>query len=157
MTKTKNLPYRKGVGMMIINQRGEIFIGKRIDTKTQGWQMPQGGINIGETPSRAAFREMEEELGTNKGRIIAESKYWYSYDLPDFLVPKLWDGNYKGQMQKWYLIRFTGSEKDINIHTPEPEFNNWRWINVEELPKMVIHFKRKLYDSVLEEFKPLIK
>jgi putative (di)nucleoside polyphosphate hydrolase len=156
MTNPKNLPYRKGVGMMIINQESKVFVGKRIDTKTRGWQMPQGGMNTGETPSRAVFREMKEELGTNKGEIIAESKYWYSYDLPEFLVPKLWDGAYKGQKQKWFLIRYTGSDEDINIKTATPEFYEWSWVDIEDLPVMIVHFKKKLYNAVLKEFEPLV-
>ena len=107
--KYREMPYRPSVGMMIIDDHRRIFVGKRIDTKISAWQMPQGGINLGETPSVAALREMKEETGCNEGHIIAESKYWYSYDLPKALIPKLWDGKFRGQKQKWFLIRFTGS------------------------------------------------
>ncbi|RYE06091.1 MAG: RNA pyrophosphohydrolase [Rickettsiaceae bacterium] len=151
-----DLPYRPGVGMVIINQKNQIFLGRRIDTRIEAWQMPQGGIDLGETPSCAALREMMEETGTNKGLIIAESKYWYSYDLPKFLIPKLWNGSFKGQKQKWFLIRFIGSDSDININTDTPEFGEWRWSSSSELPKVIIPFKRKLYEAVLKEFQSLM-
>lgn len=147
-----DLPYRPGVGMMIINNDNKIFLGKRIDTRIEAWQMPQGGIDIGETPSSAALREMSEEIGTNEGFILAESKYWYSYDLPKFLIPKLWNGSFRGQKQKWFLIRFTGEDKDININAHTPEFSEWRWASFLELPDIIIPFKRKLYQAVLNEF-----
>ena len=150
------LPYRLGVGMMIINHKGQIFVGKRVDTKLQAWQMPQGGIEVGETPSRAAMREMEEEIGSKAGHIIAESKNWYSYDIPKFMIPKLWDGNYKGQKQKWFLIKFTGSDDEINLATDHPEFEAWRWSDVDELPDIIIPFKKKLYKAVIEEFQSLL-
>jgi putative (di)nucleoside polyphosphate hydrolase len=150
------LPYREGVGMMIINQQNKIFVGKRIDTKIEAWQMPQGGIDMGETPSRAALREMHEEIGSNKGVIIAESKRWYSYDLPHFLIPRLWNGQYRGQKQKWFLIKFTGHDEEINLKTAHPEFNDWKWTTLDRLPKIIVPFKRKLYQAVVEEFKDLI-
>lgn len=150
------LPYRLGVGMMIINESNQVLVGKRIDAKLQAWQMPQGGIDLGETPSKAAFREMFEELGSNAGEIIAESKYWYSYDIPKFLIPKLWDGNYKGQKQKWFLIKFTGKDEDINLETEHQEFSEWRWVDIDELYDIIIPFKKKLYKAVLDEFRPLL-
>lgn len=150
------LPYRLAVGMMIINHKGQIFLGKRVDTKLQAWQMPQGGIDVGETPSKAAMREMEEEIGSKSGQIIAESKHWYSYDIPKFMIPKLWDGNYKGQKQKWFLIKFTGGDDDINLATDHPEFEAWRWADVSELPDIIIPFKKKLYKAVIEEFQSLL-
>ena len=143
--------------MMIIDSQNRIFVGKRIDTKIPAWQMPQGGINIGETPSVAALREMLEEIGCNKGSIIAESKFWYSYDVPKILVPKLWGGNFRGQKQKWFLIRFNGVDDEININTTEPEFSEWRWAGIEELLSIVIPFKRKLYKAVMREFAPLVR
>lgn len=152
----QDLPYRKGVGMMIINDKEEIFVGKRIDTKIEAWQMPQGGIDLGETPSSAALREMHEEIGCSFGYIIAESRNWYSYDVPNFLIPKLWHGQYRGQKQRWFLIKFTGLDSDININTSAPEFDEWRWASIEELPHIIIPFKRKLYEAVLSEFKSLL-
>ncbi len=152
----QKLPYREGVGMMIINKQKKIFVGKRIDTKIEAWQMPQGGIDIGETPSKAALREMHEEIGSDKGEILAESKKWYSYDLPPFLIPRLWNGRYRGQKQKWFLIIFKGLDEEINIKTAHPEFNAWRWVSLEKLPKIIVPFKRRLYQAVIEEFKDLI-
>ncbi|MES2215199.1 MAG: RNA pyrophosphohydrolase [Pseudomonadota bacterium] len=153
---TQDLPYRLGVGMMIINRQNQIFVGKRIDTKIEAWQMPQGGIDLGETPSRAVFREMEEEIGSSSGNIIAESKNWYSYDLPKFLIPKLWNGSYKGQKQKWFLIEFTGSDSDINLNNEHPEFEDWRWIDRESMSDLIIPFKKRLYQAVMLEFQPFL-
>ncbi len=153
----RELPYRPSVGMMIIDKNSKIFVGKRINTKISAWQMPQGGINLGETPSIAALREMSEELGCNKGHIIAESKYWYSYDVPKALIPKLWNGNFRGQKQKWFLIKFTGTNEDINISTSIPEFEEWRWARIDELLSIIIPFKRKLYKAILKEFLTVIK
>lgn len=151
------LPFRPGVGMMIIDKHQRVFVGKRVDSKATGWQMPQGGIDIGETPSAAALREMEEEIGSNKGHIIAESKCWYSYRIPAFLIPRLWDGQYCGQKQKWFLIRFTGEDSDINVHTEIPEFDQWKWVEFEELLSDIIPFKLNLYKQIVDEFKTLIK
>lgn len=150
------LPFRPGVGMMIVDKDNRVFVGKRIDSKANGWQMPQGGIDIGETPSSAALREMHEEMGSDKGYIIAESSKWYSYRLPKFLISKLWDGKYCGQRQKWFLIRFTGEDSDINIHTKHPEFDSWRWIEIKDLLDNIIPFKHKLYSKVIAEFKGVL-
>lgn len=155
-SNSRVLPYRSGVGMMILNDKNHVFLGKRVDAKLQAWQMPQGGIDVGETPSKAALREMMEEVGSDNGTIIAESKNWYRYDIPKFLIPKLWDGNYKGQSQKWFLIRFHGTDEDINIRTQHPEFIEWRWAELDELNDIIIPFKRKLYNAVISEFRPLI-
>lgn len=148
-----NLPYRPGIGMMIINKKKEVFVAKRIDTKMQAWQMPQGGINLGETPSKAAFREMQEEIGTSNAKILAESKIWYSYDIPKFLINKLWDGQYRGQKQKWFLMEFEGKDSDINVATNNPEFSDWKWTNIQELQDVIVPFKKKLYKAVVNEFK----
>ncbi len=153
----KNLPYRLGVGIMLINKNHQVFLGKRIDTKIEAWQMPQGGIDLGETPSKAAMREMEEEIGSGKGSILAESKNWYSYELPDFLIPKLWNGSYRGQKQKWFLVKFTGEDSDININTDHPEFGEWQWASINQLTKLIIPFKKRLYSAVIQEFEPIIR
>ncbi|MBL3284401.1 RNA pyrophosphohydrolase [Rickettsiales endosymbiont of Paramecium tredecaurelia] len=147
-----SLPYRLGVGMMIVNDNNQILIARRIDSKSNTWQMPQGGIDLGETPSGAVMREMEEELGCNKGEIIAESKHWYSYHIPKFLIPRLWDGKYRGQKQKWFLIKFTGDDSDININTTNPEFMDWRWVDSDKLVASSIPFKRRLYAALISEF-----
>ena len=150
------LPFRHGVGMMIINKDGHIFVGKRVESKFEAWQMPQGGILTGETPSRAVFREMKEEIGCDCGNIIAETKKWYSYNIPDFLISKLWSGQFKGQKQKWFLVEFTGSDEDINVHTEIPEFREWRWVSVGEILDIIVPFKKRLYSAVIKEFEHLL-
>lgn len=150
------LPFRRGVGMMILNKDRHIFVGKRVESKFEAWQMPQGGILTGETPSRAVFREMKEEIGCDKGNIVAETKKWYSYNIPDFLINKLWAGQYKGQKQKWFLLEFTGLDSDINIHTENPEFREWRWVSINEILDIIVPFKKRLYLAVIKEFQNLL-
>jgi len=147
------LPYRDGVGMMLISDKGLVFVAKRIDTVAEAWQMPQGGIDAGESPREAALRELKEEIGTDKAEIIAESRDWLTYDLPAELVPKLWGGRFRGQKQKWFALRFTGKDSDINIETDHPEFCEWQWIAMEKLPGVIVTFKRNLYQSIVDEFK----
>ncbi len=156
-TDLSNLPFRSGVGMMIINRENKIFIGKRVDKKSRGWQMPQGGIDLGETPSSAAMREMYEETGTKNGRIIAESKKWYAYRVPLKSIPKLWEGRYCGQKQKWFLIEFLGLDSEINLETEIPEFQEWKWVKVDQLLKNIIPFKFSLYKKVVTEFAEILK
>ncbi len=151
------LPYRKGTGLMLVNREGKVFVARRIDMPSEAWQMPQGGIDKGETPRMAALRELKEEIGTDKAEIIAESEGWLSYDLPAELVPKIWGGKYRGQTQKWFLLRFTGKNSDIDIETEHPEFLAWKWAEIGDLPKLIVPFKRKLYEDLLEEFTPLLK
>lgn len=121
--------------------------------KSYNWQMPQGGINLGETPSKAALRELREEIGTDNVQVIAESKLWYKYDVPRNLVPKLWGGAYRGQKQKWFLFEYLGEDADINLDTDHPEFQQWCWIPHEKLLSNVIAFKQKLYSAILLEFR----
>ncbi len=142
--------------MMLFNRDGLIFVAKRIDMRSEAWQMPQGGIDDGEDARLAAKRELEEEIGTANAEIIAESRDWYYYDLPAHLVPKLWGGQYRGQQQKWFLMRFTGEDEDINIDTHHPEFSEWKWVSVEELPSLIVPFKRDVYREVIAELTPLI-
>lgn len=153
----KGLPYRPGVGIMLLNAENKVFVGKRIDTTSEAWQMPQGGIDEGEEPLPAAMREMAEEIGTDKAEMIAESKGWYYYDLPENLVPRLWGGRFRGQQQKWFCLRFTGSDSDINIETGHPEFCRWQWVQMQELPDIIVPFKRELYQALVEEFKEYVK
>ena len=148
----KDLPYRLGVGIVLLNAQGLAFAGRRIDNPTPAWQMPQGGIDEGEDPKQAAFREMKEEIGTDKAEIIAESKGWLSYDLPPDLSGQLWQGRYRGQKQKWYAMRFMGKESDINIATSHPEFSEWRWVDPYDLPSLIVPFKKTLYEAILQEF-----
>lgn len=149
------LPYRRGVGVMLLNAQNKVFVAQRLDMKTAAWQMPQGGIDPDEDPRQTAFREMKEEIGTDKARILAETD-WISYDLPSDLVPKLWKGRYRGQTQKWFAMRFLGTDADIDINGQHPEFSDWCWADFEELPNLIVPFKRALYAQLLEEFRPLL-
>jgi len=152
-----SLPYRRGVGLMVVNKENKIFVGKRLDSKGDIWQMPQGGIDGDETVVEAGFRELSEETNIINAELIAESQGWFYYDVPDFLVGKLWDGKYRGQKQKWLLLRFLGEEKDINISTTNPEFAEWKWIEIDMLPELVVSFKKTLYTSIIEEFREQVK
>ena len=153
--KTNPKDYRPNVGMMIINQKKEIFVGKRIDHPSEFWQMPQGGIDTKEIPSIAALREMEEEVGIkeNKVELLTESQDWYYYSIPSDLAKTLWKGKYKGQRQKWFLYKFKGLDKDINIHTEHPEFPDYKWVTKDFLVPNIVPFKKEIYEKLLEEFK----
>ncbi|MEM7074764.1 MAG: RNA pyrophosphohydrolase [Pseudomonadota bacterium] len=148
------LPYRPCVGVMLVNQSGQVFVGQRVDSDYDAWQMPQGGIDPGETPRDAALRELGEETGVDASlvRLVAETEDWIPYDLPHDLVPKLWKGRYRGQEQKWFLMRFHGSDSDVNITTRHQEFSAWRWIDPADLPGAIVSFKRHTYERLLEEF-----
>lgn len=148
--------YRPCVGIGLFNGRGQVFIGQRLDNKLEAWQMPQGGIDPGETPEQAAFRELREETGTDKAVLFAEVPGWHRYDLPPEWQGKLWGGNYIGQQQKWFMLRLTGSDEDIDINTPDPEFRCWRWADLDEVPGLVVPFKRDLYVTVIAEMKERI-
>lgn len=149
-------PYRDGVGIMLVNRRGLVFVGQRIDTPEE-WQMPQGGIDAGETPRQTALRELAEEVGSDKAEIVAESRGWHSYDLPVALAEKIWKGKYRGQRQKWFVLRFTGEDSDIRIDAYEPEFSTWKWVEVEDLPRLIVPFKRALYEAVIDEFRECLE
>lgn len=151
------LPYRPCVGLMILNRENKVFVAKRIDMRTEAWQMPQGGIDEGEDAQAAALREMKEEIGTDNAEIIAESRMWMKYDLPQHLVPQLWDGKYRGQKQKWYALRYLGEDSDINIQTDIPEFSEWKWVDMETLPDIIVPFKQELYAMIVEQFRHLVK
>jgi putative (di)nucleoside polyphosphate hydrolase len=142
---------------MLLNAKNMVFIGKRIDTTSDAWQMPQGGIDEGEEASAAALRELEEEAGTRNATILAQSREWLSYDLPDRLIPRIWNGKYRGQRQKWFALRFLGEDSQININTAHPEFCEWRWATITDLPDLAVPFKRLIYNKVIEEFLPVIK
>ncbi len=151
MKNLKNLPYRNGVGMMVFNDQKKIFVGKRIDNQ-EAWQMPQGGIDKNEDCEIAAKRELFEETGIQSIRIIKKSKNQYIYDLPNHLIGKIWKGKYRGQKQDWFLIKFLGPDSEININQKYPEFNEWKWVNLNELPSLIVSFKKDLYLSVIKEF-----
>jgi putative (di)nucleoside polyphosphate hydrolase len=151
----EDLPYRPCVGVMLINAEGLVFVGRRIDQTVEGWQMPQGGIDLGESPAEAALRELKEEIGTDKARLLREMDGWLDYDLPPHLVGVALKGRYRGQRQKWLAMRFTGSDDDIDVKTDEPEFAEWKWLAMEALPRMIVPFKRDTYTKVIEAFRDL--
>ena len=145
--------YRHAVGIMLVNRAGGVFVGRRIDLPTMpAWQMPQGGIDPGETPRQAALRELKEEIGTDKAEILAESRAWLTYDLPIQLAGNVWDGRYRGQKLKWFAMRFTGEDSDIDLATAHPEFDCWQWVAPHRLPELIVPFKRQLYFDILAEF-----
>jgi putative (di)nucleoside polyphosphate hydrolase len=143
--------YRPGVGLMMFSRSGLVFVAQRLDS-VDAWQMPQGGIDPGESPRKAALRELAEETGTSQVTILAESKDWYAYDLPPNLRRRLWGGRYRGQRQKWFALRFEGSDSDINLATKHPEFSAWKWAPVADLPGLIVPFKRDLYVALVAEF-----
>ena len=153
------LPYRPNVGIMLANRQGLIFAGQRIDAMRLGtgetaWQMPQGGIDPGEDPREAALRELEEETGVSRDLVDVEAEFpdWVTYDLPQDVVPKIWKGRYRGQKQRWYLMRFRGADEQIVIETEHPEFSRWTWIDPRDLVQKIVPFKRDIYTQVIAAF-----
>jgi putative (di)nucleoside polyphosphate hydrolase len=140
---------------MLINGEGRAFVGQRIDVFEEAWQMPQGGIDEGESPPQAALRELHEEAGTDKGEIVAEVADWLDYELPETTAAGRWGGKYRGQTQKWFALRFTGVDADIDLDAHEPEFKAWRWMELDALPGLVVPFKRPIYERVVAEFRPV--
>ena len=165
MAKKKGeLIYRPCVGVMLLNRKGEVFIGRRTEgpehiDATHVWQMPQGGIDKGEDPAAAALRELYEETAVRSAKIIAEAPEWYKYDLPADLIGKSWKGKYRGQTQKWYALRFTGKESEINLKPPghKQEFDAWRWTTMDEVLGLIVAFKRPVYEKVVAAFRHLEK
>lgn len=155
MKDVADLPYRPCVGVMLANEAGQVFVGRRKDTP-EAWQMPQGGIDRGETPRQAGLRELEEEIGTAKAEVVAETAGWHRYDLPPDLLGKVWGGRWRGQEQKWLLCRFTGRDADIRLDTAHPEFDAWRWVRPEQTVDLIVPFKREIYRAVVAELAPLI-
>jgi putative (di)nucleoside polyphosphate hydrolase len=151
---SNNDRYRRGVGVMLVNREGKVFVGARIDNPDDAWQMPQGGIDEGEDTWAAALRELEEETGIRPGLVerIACCPERLRYDLPDEWRPRLWGGKWLGQEQDWFLARFLGSDSDVNIATKHPEFRDWKWVGPEELPELIVPFKRDLYRRLVRDF-----
>ena len=154
--KYKKLPLRNGVGIILLNKENKIFVAKRIDNPKNFWQMPQGGVDEGENFLRAAFRELEEETSIKKAELIKELDGTTTYELPDHLLGIIWKGKYRGQKQKWFLMRFTGEENEINIKTKNPEFLDWKWINIDEMTKVVVNFKLDVYKKLQEKIRKII-
>ena len=154
MGDPKTLPYRPCAGVMLLNSEGKVFVGQRIDTTVEAWQMPQGGIDDGEDAEAAAIRELGEEIGVtpDKVALIAVAPGEFYYDLPPELVGQVWKGKWRGQRQRWFLFRFLGEDYDINIATAHPEFSTWRWADPADLPDIIVPFKRALYEDVLAAF-----
>lgn len=151
--------YRAGVGILLVNHEGKAWVGRRIHMpqRLSAWQMPQGGIDADETPMQAALRELYEETGTDKAEIIAETRDWHYYDLPASLAGTAWGGRYRGQRQKWFLMRFVGKDSDIDLNHRHPEFDAWKWVEPAELPGLIVEFKRPVYVAVLDEFRSFLK
>ena len=149
--KYKKLPLRSGVGIVILNKENKIFVAKRIDNPKNFWQMPQGGIDKNENSLDAAKRELKEETGVKSIQLIKELDEWLEYDLPKNLLGKIWQGKYRGQKQKWYIMKFVGKDEEININTKNPEFLDWKWVDSSILPDIAVNFKVNLYKKLKEE------
>ena len=158
MNDFNDLKYRPCVGLMVVNTRTNFFTAQRLDFTSTAWQMPQGGIDEGEEALHAAYRELSEEtsITENDVELLAVSRDWFSYDLPKELISRLWNGLYRGQKQKWFLMRFIGNDDDINLNTEIPEFSCWRWSTRQQLIESIVPFKKDLYRAVLKEFQPLL-
>ena len=155
MENKKQLPLRTGVGIILLNHENNVLVGKRIDNPRNSWQMPQGGVNQNENFLQAAKRELEEETGIKSVKLIKELDGWFKYDLPKYLLGKLWKGKYRGQKQKWFIMKFLGKNDEINVKTKHPEFLDWKLIEPYELPKVAVHFKINVYRKLKEELTSL--
>ena len=155
--KRRAVRYRRGVGIMLLNARNQVFVAQRIDFAGDAWQMPQGGIDTGESPREAALRELKEEIGTDRAEFLAETKGWLTYDFPAKLRERLRRGRFQGQRQKWFAMRFTGKDTDIDLTTAHPEFSSWKWVEPGELPRLIVPFKRRVYLDLLSEFRRVLE
>ena len=154
--KLSELPLRSGVGIVVLNKQNKVFVAKRIDNPKNFWQMPQGGVDEGENFLNAAYRELEEETSINKVKLIQELEGTITYELPDRLLGIIWKGKYRGQKQKWFLMRFSGEDNEINIKTKNPEFLDWKWIEIDQLTEVAVDFKLHVYKEVKEQVKKII-
>ena len=150
------LPMRQGVGIIVLNSNNKVFVGKRKDNPIDKWQMPQGGIDLNETPLIAMKRELEEETSITKIEILKELENWLEYELPPYLLGKIWKGKYRGQKQKWFIVKFLGKDNEINLNTKHPEFIEWKWIDYNLLPDVIVDFKKKVYLKLKMELKNII-
>lgn len=158
MKDPATLPYRPCAGIMLVNRQGKIFVGQRLDTSSEAWQMPQGGIDKGEDAEVAAMRELKEETGIDaeKVAILARSAEELVYDLPEDMIGRMWKGKFRGQRQTWFLMRFLGEDSDINIKTKHQEFRAWDWVDADQIVELIVPFKKKLYRDILTEFGDMI-
>ncbi len=156
LNKPKNLPLRLGVGVVLLNSDNKVFVGKRIDNPLNFWQMPQGGVDGNENLLYAANRELKEETGVKSTELIKEIDNWLTYELPKNLLGKIWKGKYRGQKQKWFIMRFVGDEEEINIRTKNAEFKEWKWININQLLNVVVKFKHDVYKTIVKELNILL-
>ena len=154
--KFNNLPLRNGVGIVVLNNENKVFVAKRIDNPKNFWQMPQGGVDKGESLLEAAYRELEEETNITNVKLIKEIEGTLTYELPAHLLGKIWKGKYKGQKQKWFIVRFLGNENEIDINTKHPEFIEWQWVDIEKLPSLIVLFKKHVYEKITIELKKFI-
>jgi len=154
--RLKNLPLRKGVGIVVLNPENKVFVAKRIDNPKNFWQMPQGGVDKDENYYEAALRELKEETSIISVEFIHEIDKKFTYILPDHLIGIIWKGKFKGQTQKWFVMRFIGNELEININTKHPEFLDWKWIDLDDLPKITVNFKLNVYKNVKQEVKKIL-
>lgn len=151
MRSKTELPLRIGVGIVLLNNENEIFVAKRIDNPKDYWQMPQGGVHKNENFLKAAKRELEEETGIKSIELIKKIDRWLIYNLPENLLGKIWKGKYRGQKQKWFIMKFLGDKNEINVKTKNPEFFKWKWVKARELPKIAVHFKTDIYEKIKKE------
>jgi len=152
----QDLPYRNGVGIVVLNKNNKVFVARRIDNPKNFWQMPQGGVDKNEDFLTAAFRELDEETSIKSVELIKELDGFITYNLPDYLLGIIWKGKYKGQTQKWFVMRFIGEDSEININTKHPEFLEWKWVELSEITKLVVNFKLELYQEVQRKVEKII-
>ena len=152
----KPLPLRTGVGVIVLNSNNKVFVGKRKDNPVDKWQMPQGGVDPGETFLEAMKRELEEETSIKNIEILKELDYWLEYNLPKNLIGIIWKGKYRGQKQKWFIARFLGSDSEVNLNTKKPEFIEWKWLEINDLPEVIVDFKKNVYKKLVKELNKFI-
>ena len=152
----KKLPLRIGVGAIVLNKKNQVFVGKRKDNPVDKWQMPQGGVNEGEDLTSAMKRELNEETGIQNIKILNEIDGWFEYELPNYLLGKIWRGKFRGQKQKWFIVKFLGNDEEINLEKDKPEFIEWKWLDIENLPNVIVDFKKKVYEKLLPKIRSFI-